>query len=146
MKQNMAMKDNARRNVRTWNKGAVSAIYILRRAHAAPTTLNTAILASMVRAIAEPDARMLDLVLLLGGFDIVAFGPPVPPQLKGSTHQRTFDIHFRVFVKVIGVMIGFGSQQASAVSKSRTQALLIELQETQAPVSTYMNHHYIELS
>ena len=119
---------------------------MLRGAHAAPTTLNTAILASMVGAIAEPDARMLEMVLLLGDFDIAAFGPPVTPQLKGSTHQRTFDIHFRVFVKVIGGMVGFGSQQASAVSKSRTQALLIELQETQALVSTYMNHHDIELS
>ena len=146
MTQNVAMKDNARKNVRAWNEGAAAAIYLLRAAHTAPTTLNTAVLANMVRAIAEPDARMLEMVLSLSGFDIAAFGPPVPPQLKGNTHQRTFDIHFGVFVNVMKVMIDFGSQQASAVSKSRTQALLVELHEKQTMVSTYMNYHDTELS
>ena len=146
MTQNVAMKDNARRNVRAWNEGAASAIYLLWGAHTDPTTLNTAVLANMMRAIAERDARMLEMVLSLSGFDIAAFGPPVPPQLKGSTHQCTFHIHFGVFVKVMRVMIGFGSQQASAVSKSRTQALLVELHEKQALVSTYMNYHDTELS
>ena len=89
---------------------------------------------------------MREMVLSLSGFDIAAFCPPVPLQLKGSTHQRTFDIHFGVFVKVMEVMIGFGSQQASAVSKSRTQALLVDLHKKQALVSTYMNYHDIELS
>ena len=120
MTQNVAMKEKARRNVRAWNESAASAIYLLRGAHTAPTTLNTAVLTNMVRAIVEPDARMLEMVLSLSGFDIAAFGPPVPPQLKGSTHQRTFDIHFGIFVKVMEVMIGSESQQASVVSKSRT--------------------------
>ena len=93
MTQNVAMKDNARRNVRAWNEGAASAVYLLRGTYTASTALNTAVLANMVQAIAELDARMLEMVLSLSGFDIVAFGPPVPPQLKGSTHQRTFDIH-----------------------------------------------------
>ena len=140
MTQNAAVKDNARRNVRVLIEGAVSAIYMLWGAHTAPTTLNTAILANIVRAIVEPVARILEMVLSLSGFDITAFGPPIPPQLKGSTHQRSFDIHFGVFVKVIEVMIGFESQQASTVSKSRTQALLIELDERQTLVSTYMNY------
>ena len=49
-------------------------------------------------------------------------------------------------MKVMEVMIGFGSQQASGVSKSLTQALLVELHEKQALVSTYMNYHDTELS
>ena len=146
MTHNVAKKDNARRNVRAWSEAVASAIYLLRGAYTAPTTLNTAVLVNMVRTIAEPDARMLGMVLSRSGFDIAAFGPLVPPQLKGSTHQRTFDIHFGVFVKVMEVMIGFGSQQASTVSKSRTQVLLVELDEKQALVSTSLNCHDTELS
>ena len=136
-------KDAAKRGLKLWSEEGGAAFFILRGGHAVTAVLTAATLSNLVRKVAEPTAKMTGMLLSLSDMDVLAFGPPVPE--GWSQFPRHPAKHFAIFIKVLGIVIGYGTEASSDISKVRRAALLGEIRAVQERLEEFTDHHASQL-
>ena len=125
----------------TWERAGQTSLFFLRGGTFSVVSMEPADFNNLIRRVANPTPNMLGLHTVTA-IDIAEFSSPLPPGV--AQVARTFDVHFRTFVRALDIFVRGGIKAASGNAPQRVDFLFSELDRTSENLQSYIAFHLPE--